>query len=796
MESSRHDVICPNLSILSLDIQHFEENRANHLLMMGEREILMYDSYPETLFNICMECIVTDLNTITTLDPTNRWRRLKDDVILPAEICERFLHAYQKKTRINDSIANLFRDRFRSRLNTVRLRNSRITDEGLRSLMEHKPYEVELVQCEYLSQSSLETINNNSQNLVSLKFGPVTYVMSQDESLYRQRGYIINAPNLRRLTIHRRGLAIFPLLLLKPLKHLTHLDLSECTTAGSIWALNELNDLISLILHSVHWSKDIIDWIASLHTLRHLDISQSNERHGKYFNPNEVLSKIVTSLPALETLDISGTNLAGTGAAALPLANKDTSSGTEMQVRCDIPGLMSRVNRPLEFLGLYGTHHGACKRHDIPAKLVSGDANEEQILTAAVVYMERPAMLTRVLNDLYYLFRYDNNMYVGRALCVVLDAMDQHVSEKHIQISGSATLFYIVKGKEKDRIGIELKRRIITALLDGMEAHLGDDTMMRNGCLTLCQFKIPTDVLYEYERVVQILLNGVADVNQEGFVQRIAIYLLNSLACQVDGTQKRFLGNNGAIGKMLNLISDRLERGMCDDVLEVAWSTMWNVTDETPQNCQRFLENRGMEYFLACLKIFPDREELLRNMMGLLGNVAEVAELRPQLMNKLFLSVFYELLDSCSDGIEVSYNAAGVLAHMASDGAHAWTVNEPARELVLQRVAAAVERWDLHAERNINYRSFEPILSLLHAHHTPQCQHWAVWALANLTTVYPDKYCNLVEAEGGLDLLHGLLLHPSPYELIKQLACIVIDNCARFASRDAETPPLSISSDN
>lgn len=53
--------------------------------------------------------------------------------------------------------------------------------------------------------------------------------------------------------------------------------------------------------------------------------------------------------------------------------------------------------------------------------------------------------------------------------------------------------------------------------------------------------------MFEYERVVEILLTGVADVNQEGFVQRIAIYLLNSLACQVDGKQKRFLGNHGAI---------------------------------------------------------------------------------------------------------------------------------------------------------------------------------------------------------------------------------------------------------
>lgn len=60
--------------------------------------------------------------------------------------------------------------------------------------------------------------------------------------------------------------------------------------------------------------------------------------------------------------------------------------------------------------------------------------------------------------------------------------------------------------------------------------------------------KIFSFQLFEYERVVQILLNGVADVNQEGFVQRIAIYLLNSLACQVDGKQKTFLGNQGAIG--------------------------------------------------------------------------------------------------------------------------------------------------------------------------------------------------------------------------------------------------------
>ena len=54
---------------------------------------------------------------------------------------------------------------------------------------------------------------------------------------------------------------------------------------------------------------------------------------------------------------------------------------------------------------------------------------------------------------------------------------------------------------------------------------------------------------------------------------------------------------------MLQLIEERLSRGLCDDVMEVAWSTMWNVTDETALNCKRFLEHSGMQFFLNCLKV-------------------------------------------------------------------------------------------------------------------------------------------------------------------------------------------------
>lgn len=72
---------------------------------------------------------------------------------------------------------------------------------------------------------------------------------------------------------------------------------------------------------------------------------------------------------------------------------------------------------------------------------------------------------------------------------------------------------------------------------------------------------------------------------------------------------------------------------------------------------------------------------------------------------------------------------------MCSDGANSWTIESPTRHEVLQELIIAIDRWPLDAERNINYRSFEPILSLVRCYDTPECQHWAVWALANLTKV-------------------------------------------------------------
>lgn len=61
-----------------------------------------------------------------------------------------------------------------------------------------------------------------------------------------------------------------------------------------------------------------------------------------------------------------------------------------------------------------------------------------------------------------------------------------------------------------------------------------------------------------------------------------------------------------------------------------------------------------------------------------------------------------------------------------------------------------------------------------------------------------EKYCGLVEAENGLELLKDLLTRPDSYEMIKDLACIVIGNCAKFkyTTRIGPDPTISRSPDN
>ena len=57
----------------------------------------------------------------------------------------------------------------------------------------------------------------------------------------------------------------------------------------------------------------------------------------------------------------------------------------------------------------------------------------------------------------------------SEALHLVLEAMQKHLEDSTLQIAGSASLFYIIR---KVRMNRDTKRDVVTALLNGMDAHM------------------------------------------------------------------------------------------------------------------------------------------------------------------------------------------------------------------------------------------------------------------------------------------------------------------------------------
>merc|ERR1712137_1374830 len=115
----------------------------------------------------------------------------------------------------------------------------------------------------------------------------------------------------------------------------------------------------------------------------------------------------------------------------------------------------------------------------------------------------------------------------------------------------------------------------------------------------------------------------------------------------------------------------------------------------------------------------------------------------------------------------------------AVDGPAAWTISEPARDWVMEKIGSAVSRWKVDSSRSINYRSLLPILRLLSCHECPQAQMVAAWAIANLILLHSFKYIRLTKDEGGEEILKSIQYDkftPESRIRMKELGIIILQN--------------------
>lgn len=244
------------------------------------------DSEPETLLDLCFKYIVRHLDALCTIDPFTKDLKLREGLYLPNEICEKILEVYQQSGHVlDDKFVNIFQNPHSTRLKRVRLRNSTITDDGLCTLLNHKLVELDLFNCTNITEGSLVHINEFGDSLLSLCLGSSVHVLpdllfpedcqklhdGSVVSAYHKRGYVLRAPNLRKLAVKNLyvpGEKLYFPLLLHPLTNLAHLDLSNCFDLGDLSYLCELKNLVSLVLYNVQRLQIAFDSICKLKTLR------------------------------------------------------------------------------------------------------------------------------------------------------------------------------------------------------------------------------------------------------------------------------------------------------------------------------------------------------------------------------------------------------------------------------------------------------------------------------------------------------------------------------------------------
>ncbi|VVC24130.1 Armadillo-type fold,Leucine-rich repeat domain, L domain-like,Armadillo-like helical [Cinara cedri] len=692
------------------------------------------EEFPESLFSLSLKCVAHNLHFICRA--TSSGYQLNEGIKLPSYISNPFFEIYQNGEQISDYFVSLFKDVTRTNLTSVNINNSKITDDGLLCLLHDNLYDLTLTNCHGLSSKTYINISKHAVKLQLLNIDhsvPINPFEMLKNGLIPRNNFCPPTSNLKHFVL--RSIEKFLSCILKNLLNLRVLDLSYCLDLGS-FKLNHINQLPylhTLILFNVdrlpHFIETAHD-ICTQESLIVLDISQTDQRQGVYKDGNKTLALIVKYFPNLMYLDISGTNLAGKGIAEYSQLYESLSSK-----KSDILGLESRVDNPLEFLGLYHTTHNACKRHDIPAKSISGDANEIQLFNAAVSCMNKPKQLKNILDDFTYLLKNNRCMQTIQTLDIVLEALTKYVNNRLIQVSGNFTLYYILKSPPFVLTNVTAKR-ILTTTLTGIEFHKYDGEILFNGCHVICHLR-------------------VEDV------------------------------------KIINIITKGLFLRTWNDTYKKAWIILWNATDKASV-CKRFLDEFYMDYYKEFFSYFTNQYDLMVHMLGVLGNVAEVKNLRPRLIQRKIIKVLSDQLFSTQEGIEVSYNAARIIAYLASDDNTVWRIKGPIRCQVLKKMTEAMLNWNLDAQLQLDYRSFKSILQLAKVRHTVECVHWAVWALANFTKVCPEKCCSIVIAEGGIRIMHELLEDDQINEnmAINSLAKTVINQCMIFMESTEEASQI------
>ncbi|KAB0791231.1 hypothetical protein PPYR_03031 [Photinus pyralis] len=729
----------------------------------------MFDS-PTTLREICLEFIcdnilrvfelyyetnsVTPIRSVESEAIVQKKLRFKDsDLFLFNEISESLLSKFGERHLLSDSTLSLFAEK-NTRLRTVKIKNAKkLTYEGLKILRQHKIVHLECVGLKSVCVNKiLDCLGEWSrQNITSLNISECSFIDSSRHCLMIALTHLKNlhSLNVSYTEFNQQTLK----LICDDLKLLEKLDISGTSVYDLTPLLQYADTLVSLTLADFKLSKALASTVVKLGGLRHLDVSVSSDKldMSDCSGIQEVLEH-EEALPNLVSLELSGWR---------DFASKETLDA------------FLRKHAKLRYLGLVlnwiVVDPQYCDPEHVdfnPNLVIAGVGSESQIKVTLQKHYERANYVQKAL---YHLFQLTSTFQEARpdVFALVLPAMEAHPTKFGVQMAATACVYNLTRGELSKRIHPKLLSRGVNLTLNAMMQFPDEYQLQKNALLTLCSDRILQEVSFDRFRCAKLVLDSLCAFEGSN-MNRMAVAICSILAAKVSTDETSELGARpNYMRKLLSMVQSRMETKVSDITMKFTLSALWNLTDESAATCTVFLEQGGATLFLNVLKTFRFDSAIETKVLGLLNNIAEVEKLRMSLMLNSLIEELYSLLKS--DLIDVSYFAAGIVAHLASDGPLYWSVNKFTRDEMLVELRNAVSQWKVPDSEMVAYRSFKPFFPLMRPEMDYPIQLWAVWAIHHVCTKNPSRYCLMLREEKGVEYLLDLLADAKTHEDIRSL---------------------------
>uniref|UniRef100_A0A8C7MAB4 Zyg-11 family member, cell cycle regulator n=1 Tax=Oncorhynchus kisutch TaxID=8019 RepID=A0A8C7MAB4_ONCKI len=710
------------------------------------------EASPASLTDLCLSYVSRNLERFCVKHADGSLC-LRDSLLFPQELADQLLAKMATEGLLNDSTVGVFRSSEYLRLRRACIRTARISAEAFqRALCPHRLLELDAarVNADLTISDILHGLASNKhcrESLQRLVLTGLTMSSLEEPSCH----CFSSLQGLRSLSLANVDFYDSGLADVCSLSRLESLDLSNTSVTNLNPLLGLRERLRSLTLHQLKRlemsTAQLLAVIGQLEALQHLDISDD-----KQFT-SDVARQLLGEpgiLPALVSLDVSG-----------------RKQVTDAAVRAFVE------ERPgMTFVGLLATDAGFSNFLNGKGSLkVTGEANETQICEALRRYSEREGFVREAL---FHLFSLTHVMEKPRPdiLKLVVLGMKNHPATLNVQLAASACVFNLTKQDLAAGIPVSLLGTVTQLLLEAMCTFPNHQQLQKNCLLSLCSDRILQEVPFNRFEAAKLVMQWLCN-HEDQNMQRMAVAIISILAAKLSTEQTAQLGAELFIVKqLLHIVHQKATQGVVDATLKFTLSALWNLTDESPTTCRHFIENQGLDLFIKVLESFPSESSIQQKVLGLLNNIAEVGELHVELMVQGFLDHICSLLHSPE--VEVSYFAAGILAHLTSRGEAAWTLSITLRSDLLEQLVCGVWGGRLCARL-----SFNPFFPLLECFHTPGVQLWAAWAMQHVCSKNAPRYCSMLLEEGGLHQLEKVQTHPDTHADVMRLAESILESLQR-----------------